>query len=87
MSFRSEFPFSSSRLGAVALARPAVGAAAPLAGCQGLGDMTGSIASIRQPLPTDEAGLRAYADDWGKRYDPIPARRSPRSITRGRCAR
>ena len=71
MSFRSEFPFSSGRLGAVALAAVLIGAA-PLAGCQGLSDMTGSIASIRQPLPTDEAGLRAYADDWGKRYDRNP---------------
>ncbi len=71
MSFRSELPFSSSRLGAVALAALLIGVA-PLAGCQGLNDMTGSIASIRQPLPTDEAGLRVYADDWGKRYDGNP---------------
>ena len=46
--------------------------AAPLAGCQGLGGVDGSIASIHQPLPTDEAGLRAYAADWGKRYDASP---------------
>ncbi len=71
MSFRSEFPFSSGRLGAVALAAVLLGAA-PLAGCQGLSDVTGSIASTQQPLPTDEAGLRAYADDWGKRYDRNP---------------
>jgi Flp pilus assembly protein TadD len=71
MSFRNEVPFSPSRLGAVALAALLVGAA-PLVGCQGLSGMDGSIASISQPLPTDEAALRAYADDWGKRYDGNP---------------
>jgi len=71
MSFRSEFPFSSGRLGAVALAALLIGAG-PLAGCRDFGDMTGSIASTRQPLPTDEAALRAYANDWGKRYDSNP---------------
>jgi Flp pilus assembly protein TadD len=71
MSFRNEFAFSSGRLGAVAFAAVLIGAA-PLAGCQGLGAMSGSIASIQQPLPTDEARLRAYADDWGKRYDGSP---------------
>ena len=71
MSFRSELAFSSGRLGAVALAAALIGAA-PLAGCQGLGEMSGSIASIQQPLPSDEAGLRAYAADWGKRYDGSP---------------
>jgi len=70
MSVRSQNRFSS-RLGAVALVALVVGAA-PLAGCQGLSDMTGSIASIHQPLPTDDAGLRAYAADWGKRYDASP---------------
>jgi Flp pilus assembly protein TadD len=71
MSFRSEFAFSSGRFGAIALAAALIGAA-PLAGCQGLGEMSGSIASIQQPLPTDEARLRAYAEDWGKRYDSSP---------------
>ena len=74
MSFRSEFPFSSSCLGAIALAAVLIGAA-PLAGCQGLGEMSGSIASTRQPLPTDEVSLRSYADDWGKRYDGNPGER------------
>ena len=71
MSFRSEFPHLSGRLGAVALAALLVGAGA-LAGCRDFGDATGSIASTRQPLPTDEAALRAYADDWGKRFDANP---------------
>ena len=71
MSLRSEFAFSSGRLGAVALAAVLIGAA-PLAGCQGLGQMSGSIASLQQPLPGDEAGLRVYAGDWGKRYDSNP---------------
>ena len=71
MSFCNESAFSSRRLGAVALVAVLLGAA-PLVGCQGLGAMSGSIASIQQPLPTDEARLREYADDWGKRYDANP---------------
>ena len=47
------------------------GLAAPLAGCQDFGDVTGSIpASATQP--TDDAKLRAYAEDLGKRYDRNP---------------
>ncbi|MGD0640361.1 MAG: tetratricopeptide repeat protein [Roseiarcus sp.] len=46
--------------------------AAPLGGCVDMGDVTGSIASTQQPLPTSDAALRAYADDWGKRYDRDP---------------
>ena len=71
MPFRSENRFSSRRLGAVAFVALLMGAA-PLAGCQGLGDVNGSIATIHQPLPTDDAGLRAYAADWGRRYDASP---------------
>jgi Flp pilus assembly protein TadD len=71
MSFRSEFPILSSRLGAFALAALMIGAG-PLAGCRDFGDVTGSIASTRQPLPTDAAALRAYADEWGKRFDANP---------------
>ncbi|THD42438.1 MAG: hypothetical protein E7774_15570 [Bradyrhizobium sp.] len=66
-----DFPRLSPRLGAVALAALTL-CAAPLSGCRDLGDPSASIASISQPLPTDEAGLRAYADDWGKRYDANP---------------
>ncbi len=47
-------------------------AAAPLGGCRDFGDVTGSIAGTQQALPTNEADLRAYADDWGKRYDRNP---------------
>ena len=47
-------------------------AAAPLGGCRDFGDVTGSIAGTQQALPTGEAELRAYADDWGKRYDRNP---------------
>jgi hypothetical protein len=49
--------------------------AAPLAGCQDFGDVTGSIGGSAA-LPTDEAKLRA-----------IRERRPPRSHTRERCAR
>src|ERR1700691_5025390 len=45
--------------------------AAPLAGCHDFGDVTGSIPpSTTQP--TDDAKLRAYADELGKRYDRNP---------------
>ena len=47
-------------------------AAAPLGGCRDFGDVTGSIAGTQQVLPTNEADLRAYAEDWGKRYDRNP---------------
>jgi Flp pilus assembly protein TadD len=45
---------------------------APLAGCHDMSDVTGSIARPEQALPTNEADLRAYADDCGKRYDRDP---------------
>ena len=49
--------------------------AAPLAGCQDFGDVTGSIpASATQP--TDDAKLRAYAEDLGKRYDRNPGEKT-----------
>ena len=47
----------------------ALGAA--LGGCRDFGDMTASIAST-QAMPTDDAGLRAYADHWGKVYADKP---------------
>src|SRR5580693_3303434 len=47
------------------------GLAAPLAGCQDFGDVTGSIPSSTS-MPTDEARLRVYADELGKRYDHNP---------------
>jgi Flp pilus assembly protein TadD len=51
------------------------GAAAPLAGCQDFGDVTGSIAGSTA-MPTDEAKLRAYADNWGKRYERDPGEKT-----------
>ncbi|MBV8663570.1 MAG: tetratricopeptide repeat protein [Hyphomicrobiales bacterium] len=48
-------------------------AAAPLAGCSTVSALSGMSASIDQrPLPANEADLRAYAEDWGKRYDAHP---------------
>ncbi len=44
----------------------------PLAGCKDFGDVTGSIPAAPQALPTDEQGLRAYAERWGKTYDANP---------------
>ncbi|WP_158813737.1 tetratricopeptide repeat protein [Methylocapsa sp. S129] len=45
-----------------------------LGGCRDTGDITGSIGSSgsQQALPTSDADLRAYADDWAKRYDANP---------------
>ncbi len=47
-------------------------AAAPLGGCRDSSDVTGSIAETHEALPTGDAALRVYADDWGKRYDANP---------------
>src|SRR5271169_63727 len=44
--------------------------AAPLAGCNDFGDVTGSISGSTPPA--DETRLRAYADDCGKRYERNP---------------
>lgn len=46
--------------------------AAPLVGCRDMTDVTGSISRSDQPMPTDQEGLRAYADRWGKAYDSNP---------------
>lgn len=43
-----------------------------LGGCRDTGDVTGSIDSGSQPLPTSQTDLRANADTWGKRYDSDP---------------
>jgi len=49
--------------------------AAALAGCHDFGDVTGSIpASSAQPA--NEAKLRAYADELGKRYDSNPGEKT-----------
>jgi Flp pilus assembly protein TadD len=49
--------------------------AAPLAGCHDFGDVTGSIGAPSRP-PADEAKLRAYADDCGKRYERNPGEKT-----------
>jgi Flp pilus assembly protein TadD len=70
-------PRSSSRpahwraLFAAALA----GIAAALTGCHDFGDVTGSIPAP-STQPTDEAKLRAYADECGKRYDRNPGEKT-----------
>ncbi len=46
--------------------------AAPLAACHEFGDVTGSINGSLATQPTDEARLRAYADEAGKRYQRNP---------------
>ena len=54
----------------VLMAAAVAAVAAPLAGCQDFGDVTGSIGASTPPA--DEAKLRAYADDCGKRYERNP---------------
>jgi Flp pilus assembly protein TadD len=49
--------------------------AAPLAGCHDFGDVTGSIPGSTT-MPTDEARLRAYADEAGKRYERNPGEKT-----------
>jgi Flp pilus assembly protein TadD len=43
-----------------------------LGGCHDNGDVTGSISATNQTLPSSDADLRAYAEEWGKRYDADP---------------
>jgi Flp pilus assembly protein TadD len=67
-------PFRPARLRA-AFAAALVSVAATLGGCHDFGDVTGAIpASSSQP--TDEARLRAYADELGKRYDSNPGEKT-----------
>jgi Flp pilus assembly protein TadD len=67
-------PFRPALMRAL-LSAALAGSAAPLAGCHDFGDVTGSIpASSSQP--TDEARLRAYADELGKRYDRNPGEKT-----------
>jgi Flp pilus assembly protein TadD len=62
-------------------------AAAPLAGCNTVGGFGGMTASIdQQPLPTNDADLRAYAENWGKRYDASPGEKTA-SINYARALR
>jgi Flp pilus assembly protein TadD len=66
--------FPRARRAALALV---LGFLAALGGCHGEDDVTGSIGSgaIASPsaaLPTGDEALRAYADEWGKRYDDHP---------------
>jgi Flp pilus assembly protein TadD len=61
----------SSRALRVAAFAAALAALAPLGGCRDMGDVTGSINSS-QSLPTSEDDLRAYADNWGRRFDANP---------------
>lgn len=62
-----------------------------LGGCQNFSDVTASIAGqTSEPLPKDEAGLRAYADRWekiysahpGEKYSSINYARALRALTR-----
>jgi Flp pilus assembly protein TadD len=56
-----------------------------LGGCQNFGDMTASIAGS-STMPTDDAGLRVYADHWGKIYAEHPGEKYA-SITYAKALR
>ena len=43
-----------------------------LGGCRDTGDVTGSIDSGAQAVPTSQTDLRANADTWAKRFDSDP---------------
>ena len=49
--------------------------AAPLAGCHDFGDVTGSIPGSTA-TPTNDAKLRAYAEEAGKRYERNPGEKT-----------
>jgi Flp pilus assembly protein TadD len=75
-----------SRRGLRALALVgALAALAPIGGCRDMGDVTGSINST-QALPTSDEELRAYADNWGKRFDANPGEKTA-SINYARALR
>jgi len=47
----------------------ALAVSAALGGCKNFGDMTGSLSDkTTKALPSDEAGLQAYADKWERIY-------------------
>jgi Flp pilus assembly protein TadD len=50
----------------------AIGALVALGGCRDMGDVTGSIGSANEVLPTSDTDLRAYSERWGRRYDANP---------------
>ena len=56
-----------------------------LGACQNFGDVTASIGGSTT-MPTDDAGLRAYADHWGKVYADRPGEKIA-SITYARALR
>jgi Flp pilus assembly protein TadD len=69
LSFRPAFALRAAFVACIAAV------AAPLAGCHDFGDVTGSIPrSAAQP--TDDAKLRAYAEELGKRYDRNPGEKT-----------
>src|SRR5579863_4237483 len=43
-----------------------------LGGCRGSDDVTGSISGPSTALPASDEQLRAYAEEWKKRYDANP---------------
>mgnify|MGYP006292265729 CR=1 FL=1 len=70
-SFGAPFRFSAAALALIALLG--------LAGCSST--LTGAIGSFTQSgpglaLPKDEASLREFAEDWGRRYDANPGNKT-----------
>lgn len=69
-------PFSFAR--PLRLCAYALTALLGLSGCNktSLPDMTGSIGASSAAMPTDEASLRRFSEEWGRRYDNNPKDRA-----------
>ena len=52
-----------------------VALALALGGCKNLADVTGSIGNLgaSKTLPASQAGLRAYSESWGQKFEANPA--------------
>lgn len=65
--------------GRIAIVAAALAAGLCLSGCNTLGDVTSSIAgssaSVTNPLPRDQAALRDYSDEWGRKFQAHPTDR------------
>jgi Flp pilus assembly protein TadD len=67
--------------GGAARCAAAFSLALALGGCLSVGDVTGSLrgssssASLAAPLPSRDAELRQYADDWGRKFEANPTDR------------
>lgn len=78
ISFGPQQPFVRPVAGGLARARAAAACLAiaiALTGCKGtrLADVTGSITTTDNAMPTNDADLRAWSENWGKKFEANPA--------------